>query len=98
MKVILIISQTLKLLKQKTCRKIPKLLVPWDVFIPKRYKRNIINTDLQRAKNKTKFIAANYFIKFISNVIRMFRQNDNNIDAVEYIIPPNHFEAPKLVI
>ena len=28
----------------------------------------------------------------------MFRQNDNNVHAVEYIISPNLFEAPNLLI
>ena len=55
----------------KVYRMITKLPVPWTSNIPKRYKRNTINTDLYRAKRiatnldnelviiKRKFLAAN---------------------------------------
>ena len=82
-------------------RTITKLPVSWESNIPKRYKRNIINTELQGAKKiasnfneallliKRKFIAVCYPIKFTEGFIRTFRQNDNNVDTEEYIEPPH---------
>ena len=87
-----------------------KLPVPWDSNIPKRYKRNIINRELHRAKKiassfskellliKRNYIAANYPIMFIESVIRTFRPKDNNVGTEEYNIPLNLFEVLKLVI
>ena len=91
-------------------RTITKLPVSWESNIPKRYKRNIINTELQGAKKiasnfnevliliKRKFIAVCYPIKFTESFIRTFRQNDNNVDTEKYIVPPNLFEVVKSVI
>ena len=62
-----------------------KLPVAWGFNIPKRYKRNIINTELHHPKKiasnfikefllvKRKFIAANYPVVFIESVIIAFR-------------------------
>ena len=69
-------------------RKTTKLPVPWALNIPKRYKRNTINTDLYRAKRitlnldnelviiKKKFLAADYPHKFINIVINMFIEKE----------------------
>ena len=60
------------------------LVVPWASNIPKRYKRNSINTDLYCAKRvalnldneliitKNKFLAAVYSHKFTNSVINTF--------------------------
>ena len=70
-------------------RKTTKLPVPWALNIPKRYKRNTINTDLYRAKRitstldneldiiKKKFLAANYPHKLINSVINTFIEKQN---------------------
>ena len=71
-------------IETKVYRKTTKLPVPWSSNIPKRYKRNTINTDLYRAKRiatnldnklviiKKKFLAADYPHKFINSVINTF--------------------------
>ena len=67
-------------IETKVYRKTTKLTVSWALDIPKRYKRNTINTDLYRAKQitlnldnelviiKKKFLAADYPHKFINSV------------------------------
>ena len=69
-------------IETKVHRKTTKLPVPWALNIPKKYKRNSINTDLYRAKRitsnsdnelviiKKKFLAADYPHKFINSVIK----------------------------
>ena len=70
-------------------RKTTKLPVPWASNIPKRYKRNTINTDLHHAKRiasnldnelviiQKKFLAADYPHKFINSVINTFIETEN---------------------
>ena len=90
-------------------RKTTKLPVPWALNIPKRYKRNTINTDLYRAKRitlnldnelviiKKKFLAADYPHRFINSVINTFIEKENKKEE-EYLIPQIFFEIPKPVI
>ena len=71
-------------IETKVYRKTTKIPVPWASNIPKRYKRNTINTDLYRAKLiasnldnelviiKKKFLAADYPHEFINSVINTF--------------------------
>ena len=78
-------------------RKPTKLPVTWNSKIPKRYKRNTINTELHRAWKiashfdreisliKLKFTNAGFPIKFIESVVRDFQSKIENED---FIIPP----------
>ena len=96
-------------IETKVYRKTTKLPVPWSSNIPKRYKRNTINTDLYRAKRiatnldnelviiKRKFLAANYPHRFINSVINTFVEKENTKEE-EYLIPQNFFEVSKPVI
>ena len=86
----------------KVYRKTTKLPVPWASNIPKRYKRNIINTDLYRAKRiasnldnelfiiKKKFLAADYPHEFINSVVNTFIEKENKKEK-EYLIPQIFF-------
>ena len=92
-------------------RKTTKQPVNWKSRIPKRYKRNTINGDLYRSSKiscniakeisiiKTKYLNADYPIKFIDNVINQFQsaQEEKNNNE-EYLIPPFLFEEPKETI
>ena len=92
-------------IKTKVYRKTTKLPVLWASNIPKRYKRNTINTDLYRAKRiatnldnelviiKRKFLAANYPYRFINSVINMFIEKENKKE--EYLIPQKIFRNSK---
>ena len=85
-------------IETKVYRKTTKLPVPWASNIPKRYKRNTINTDLYRAKRiatnfdnelviiKRKFLAADYPHRFINSVINTFIEKENKKEE-EYLIP-----------
>ena len=96
-------------IKTKVYTKSTKLPVPWSSSIPKRYKRNTINTDLYRAKRiatnldnelviiKKKFLAADYPHRFINSVINTFIEKENKKEE-EYLIPQNFFEISKPVI
>ena len=91
----------------KVYRKTTKLPVPWASNVPKRYKRNIVNTDLYRAKRiasnldnelviiKKKFLAADYPHKFVNSIISTFIEK---VNKKEYLIPQIFFEIPKPVI
>ena len=96
-------------IETKVYRETTKLPVSWALNIPKRYKRNTINTDLYRAKQitlnldnelviiKKKFLAADYPHRFINSVINTFIEKENKKEE-EYLIPQNFFEIPKPVI
>ena len=91
----------------KVYRKTTKLPVPWASNVPKRYKRNTVNTDLYRAKRiasnldnelviiKKKFLAADYPHKFVNSIISTFIEK---VNKKEYLIPQIFFEIPKPVI
>ena len=76
-------------IETKVYRKTTKLPVPWSSNIPKRYKRNTINTDLYRAKRiatnldnklviiKKKFLAADYHHRFFNSIVNMFIEKEN---------------------
>ena len=95
-------------IETKVYRKTTKLPVSWASNIPKRYNRNIINTDLNRAKRitsnldneqviiKKKFLAADYPHKFVNSVINTFIEKEIKKNE-EYLIPQNFFEIPKPV-
>ena len=91
-------------------RKTSVLVVPWASNIPKRYKRNSINTDLYCAKRvalnldneliitKNKFLAAVYSHKFTNSVINTFIEKKKIKKEEKYLIPQNFLEIPKPVI
>ena len=82
--------------------------------IPKRYKRNTINGDLNRAYRisssfdnekdiiRNKFQKANYPILFINSVINQFESRKTITTQSdiedEFIVPPNFFEPPEALI
>ena len=75
-----------------------KLPVQWSSTVSKRYKRNAIISDLNRAtriascpadeipKIKQKFLNADYPHRFINSVINNFQEKSEETD--DYIIPP----------
>ena len=85
-----------------------KLPVHWSSKVPKRYKRNAIVSDLNRAtriasfpadeipKIKQKFLNADYPHKFINSVINNFQEKSEGTDS--YTIPPGFFDVPKKVV
>ena len=85
-----------------------KLLVHWSSKLPKRYKRNAIISDLNRAtriasfqadeipKIKQKFLNADYPYRFINSDIN---NSQEKLDGTgDYIIPPGFFDIPKKVV
>ena len=96
-------------IETKVYKKTTKLPGPWASNVPKRYKRNTINTDLYRVKRiatnldnklviiKRKFLADNYPYRFINSVINTFIEKANKKEE-EYLIPQNFSEIPKPVI
>ena len=76
-------------IETKVYRETTKLPVSWALNIPKRYKRNTINTDLYCAKQitlnldnelviiKKKFLPADYPHKFFNSVVNMFIEKEN---------------------
>lgn len=90
-------------IKTSVYRSDKKLPVHWSSKIPKKYKRNAINTDLHRAKKiasnfadelnkiRQKFKKANYPERFTESVIRQFAEKNDD----EPLIPTNFFEIPK---
>ena len=85
-----------------------KLPVHWSSKLPKRYKRNAIISDLNRAtriasspadeipKIKQKFLNADYPYRFINSVINNFQEKSEGTD--DYIILPGFFDVPKKVV
>ena len=87
-------------------RKDRKLAVHWTSRISKRYKRNSITSDLNRAlrisscpndeisKIRQKFLNADYPLRFINSVMKQFNdklsEKPNKED--DYILPPDFFE------
>jgi len=102
---------------RRTCstevfRKDTKITSHWSSAVPKRYKRNTINGELNRAdrissnfkKEKmkiwTKYEKAEYPPAFVKSVFRDFTNKKNEIDDQqdELLIPPDFFEIPKQTI
>ena len=93
-------------------RKEGKLPVHWTSRIPKRYKRNSITSDLNRAlrissclkdeisKIRKKFLNADYPLRFINSVIKQFNDklSEKSNEEDDYILPPDFFEMKKQVI
>ena len=80
-------------IETKVYRKTTELPVPWASNIPKRYKRNTINTIVSNLDNelviiKKKFLAADYPHKFINSVINKFIEKENENEE-EYLVPQN---------
>ena len=85
-----------------------KLPVHWSSKVPKRYKRNAIISDLNRAtriasfpadeipKIKEKFLNADYPYKFTNSVINNFQEKSDGTD--DYIFPPGFVDIPKNVV
>ena len=90
-------------IETKVYRMTTKLPVPWASNIPKRYKKNTINTDLYRTKPiasnldnelatiKIKFLAADYFHKLINSVINTFIIKGNVKNEILFIKKFNYF-------
>ena len=83
-----------------------KLPAHWSSKVPKRYKRNAVNSDLNRAKNiassfqneltniRQKFKKAGYPIRFTESIIRQFEEKDDGP-----LIPPYFYdETPKIFV
>ena len=97
-------------IETKVYRKPNKLLDPWPSNIPKRYKRNAINSDLHRAKRiatdfekeivqiKNKFLAANFLSRFINSVFNEFLNKENNHENIDFLIPPGFSDVKPPVI
>ena len=89
-------------------RKTNSLPAHWSSQIPKRYKRNTINTELYRAKRissnfdkevkiiESKFINANYPIKYVKSVIKDFN-NKTTEQEDEPLIPDWLFDERKFL-
>ena len=85
-----------------------KLPIPWSSKVPKRYKRNAIIGDLHRSKRismnfadevkhiKSKFLRADYPLRFVDSIIRNFL-SENDVEE-SFIIPPNLFDEDKLFL
>ena len=106
-----LINLNKKIERQKAkYRKLNILTVPWSSNIPKRYKRNAINSDLHRAKRiatdvekeivqiKVKFLADNFPSIFINSVCNDFLNKDNNHENIDFVIPPGFFDVKPAVI
>ena len=93
--------------KTKVHRNESKLLAHWTSKIPKRYKRNAINADLNRAARiastfteeiptiKQKFLSADYPPRFINSCSNQFNEKCNGNTQDYYIIPLDFFDVPK---
>ena len=87
-----------------------KLPVHWTSKIPKRYKRNAINTDLNRTARiastfteeistiKQKLLSADYLSGFVNSAIKQFNEKCNGNTQDDYIIPPDIFDVPKPLV
>ena len=96
-------------IKTKVHRNERKLPVHWTSKIPKRYKRNAISADLNRAAQiastfpeeiptiKQKFLSADYPPRF-NSVIKQFDEKCNGNTQDDYIILPDFFDVPKLLV
>ena len=93
-------------IKTKVHRSERKLPVHWTSKIQKRYERNAINADLNRAVRlastftdiptiKQKFLSAVYPPRFVNSAIKQFNKNCNGINQDDYILPPDFFDVPK---
>ena len=104
------INNTNNVITTEVYRKKTKLTTHWSSCIPKRYKRNAINGNLNRAKRITsnfenetrkiqqKFLKADYPLAFIKSVMRDFNNkqiNNKHQTEDDSIIPPNLFDIPK---
>ena len=97
------------MIKTRVHRKKTKLPKPWTSNIPKRYKRNIINTELCRAKRissnftneatliRNNFESAGYLMRFVNSLIHEFTTAQTNEDN-EFTIPPWIFEVKNKVV
>ena len=93
-------------------RKDGKLPLHWTARIPKRYKRNSITSDLNRAlrissclkdgisKIRKKFLNADYPLRFISSVMKQFngKSSEKSKQEDDYILQSDFFEIKKQVI
>ena len=85
-----------------------KLPVHWSSKVPKRYKRNAIISDLNRAtrtasfpadeipKIKQKFLNADYPGRFINIVINKFHEKPERTG--NYVIPADFLDVPKKIV
>ena len=97
-------------IKTKIHRNERKLPAHWASKILKRYKRNCINADLNRATQiastfpeeiptiKQKFLSADYPLRFVNSVIKQFNEKCNGNTQDHYIIPPDYFDVPKTLV
>ena len=97
-------------IKTKVHRNERKFPVHWTSKILKRYKRNTVNADLNRAARiastfteevptiKRKSLNADYPARFVNSVIKQFNEKCNGNTQDDYIIPRDFFDIPKLLI
>ena len=97
-------------IKIKVHRNERKLPVHWTSKIPKYYKRNAINADLNRAERigctfteeiltvKRIFLNADYPTRFVNSIIRQFNEKCNGDTQDDHIIPPDFFDIPKPLV
>ena len=97
-------------IKTKVHRNERKLPVHWTSKIRKRYKRNAINADLNRAARiastfteaiptiKQKFLSPDYPPRFVNSAIKQFNEKCNANTQDDYIIPPDFFDVPKPLV
>ena len=98
--------------KTTVYRKPNKYPSHWSSKVPKKYKRNSINTDLSRAKRissefndekriiREKYTKAGYPIKFTNSVIKQFQDKQNQLheQVDELLIPEWFFEEKRTLI
>ena len=97
-------------IKTKVHRNERKLPVHWTSKIPKRYKRNPTNADLNIAARiastfteeipttKQKFLSADYPPRFVNSVIKQVNEKCNGNTQHDYIIPTDFFDVPKPLV
>ena len=82
----------------------------WTSKIPKRYKRNAINADLDKAARiastfteeiptiKQKFLSADYPPRIVNSVIKQCNEKCNGNTQDDYVIPPDFFDIRKPLV
>ena len=97
-------------IKAKVHRSERKVPVHWTSKIPRHYKQNAINPDLNRAARiastfieeiptiEGKFLNADGPPRFVNSVIRQFNKKCTGNTQDDYIIPPDFFDIPKPLV
>ena len=97
-------------IKTKVHRNERKHPVHWTSKIPKRYKQNAINADLNRAARiasnftedtptvNQKLFSTDYSPRFVNSVIKHFNEKCNGNTQDDYIIPSDFFDVSKPLV